>query len=364
MEKIGAGVIGLGTMGPTHAKWYALMPEVELKAVCDTVESRAKRVAAEYNVDWYVDYRELLERRDIDAVDIVIPHYLHAQVAVEAAEAGKHVAVEKPLCTSLKDADRMIRAVEKAGVLDLYCENLCFAPSCNRAKEVIDRGGVGRVYMIRAREAGGLDMASETHRREVEESWYYQHEKAGGGCMISSGIHAAGYIRYLLDKEPAVRVYAELSSEIMPEGKERIEDVGVALVRYRGGQIGVIESSFCASGGYDDRAEIYGTKGSIFVDIYRRNQITVHSLTGYDMAGHSMFLGEAEGADRGWAFLMPDEEWDLGYFHELRHFVECIRKGERPKFNFEDGRSVLEVILAAYRSKETGKPVSTPLRTR
>ena len=72
MEKIGAGVIGLGTMGPTHAKWYALMPEVELKAVCDTVESRAKRVAAEYNVDWYVDYRELLERRDIDAVDIVI----------------------------------------------------------------------------------------------------------------------------------------------------------------------------------------------------------------------------------------------------------------------------------------------------
>jgi len=350
-------------MGPTHAEWLTMIPEAELKAVCDIDEHRAKEIAAEYHVDWYTDYHDILERKDIEAVTIVTPNYLHAPMAIEAAKAGKHVAVEKPLCINLKEADEMIKAVKKAGVLDLYCENLCFAPSYSMAKDIIDEGGLGDVYMVRCREAGGVGVSPELKEYLASQkepvTWYADYKKAGGGMLLSTGIHCITYIRHILNRETATKVYAELKTIMFPD--ERIEDVALVTVRYKGGQLGWIDTAISALGTYDDRAEIYGTQGTIFLDMYRRNPILVYSQPGYGPIGGSMFE-PVLGADKNWSYPIPDEKRSLGYWHEERHFMKCILAGNRPKVNFDDGRASVEVVMAAYKSHATGNAVSLPLQ--
>ncbi len=155
MNKVRLGIIGLGVQGPLHAEWSANLREAELVAVCDVIESKAKELASKYNCDAYTDYHELLERKDINAVIIVTPPYTHAQVAIDALRAGKHAAVEKPLCMDLQEANEMINAAKKSGMLDCYFENLCYAPAYSAAKKIISDGGVGDVFFVRCGENDG-----------------------------------------------------------------------------------------------------------------------------------------------------------------------------------------------------------------
>ncbi|WP_455367508.1 Gfo/Idh/MocA family protein [[Eubacterium] cellulosolvens] len=347
-RKIQTAVIGLGAMGQVHAEWSYQLRDAELCAVCDIQIDVAKNIAQKYNIDYYTDYHKLLEDKNIDAVFITVPNFLHAQVAIEAAKMGKHVAIEKPLCTNLKDADTMIQAIKNAGVFDQYCENLCFAPACTKAKEVIDEGGIGDVHMIRCREAlkfFGFDFPR----------WNVEYDKAGGGAMLTTGIHPIGYVRYLLNKAPAVKVYCEMIhlDNVVSED-ERVEDVATAIVRYKGGQIGVIDTSYCASSGVDDIAEIYGNEGTIFIDLCRRNPIYVHSNRGYTIS--KWFA--VPGLDQNWSFPVPDEMHTYGYWHEQQHFIHSILTDKRPKFNFDDGRAALEVALAARKSYQEGKVIT------
>lgn len=368
-DKVGTAVIGLGTIGSVHADWYSQILESKLVAVCDVRENVVKEFEAKYKVKGYTDYMDLLEDKRVEAVTIAVPHYLHSKVAIEAAKAGKHVAVEKPMCKTLEEANDMVKTVKKAGVCDLYMENLCFAPSFKLAKDIIDKGGLGNVYLCRARESEDLGFGSATEKATVGgkmvahapiSSWYFDYEKTGGGALMSDGCHAVQYIRYIFDNAPPQKVYAEILYNLgMPKPKG-IEDAALVVIRFKGNKIGVVETSFYATGGYDDTAEIYGNKGTIFLDIYKRNPIIVHSHAGYDMTGHSIF-SSVENADKGWSFPIPEERFALGYYHEQRHFLQSILKGKRPTVNFDDGKATLEIMLAAYKSHQTGKAESLPL---
>lgn len=363
MKTVGTAVIGLGTIGAVHAHWYSQIPESKFIAVCDSRKEVVSQFENRYSVKGYTNYRDLLENKDVEAVTIAIPHYLHSTVAVEAAKSGKHVAVEKPLCKSLVEAIGMIDAVKKAGVFDLYMENLCFAPSYRLAKEIVDNGGLGDVYLCKARESGDMVYESDEERDMLSgkrvDSWYFDYEKTGGGALISSGVHAVQYVRYVFNGAPANRVYAEMLEAVGVAKPKGIEDAALVTIRFEGNRIGEVETSFYATGGYDDKAEIYGNKGTIFLDLYKRNPITVHSHTGYGKLGQSIF--SPLGADKGWSFPIPDEKYELGYYHEQRHFLQSILDGKRPSVNFDDGKSTLEIIHAAYESYRTGKVVQLPL---
>ena len=162
--------MGLGTIGAVHAEWYTQIPESNLVAVCDAREDVSKKIASKYDVKSYTDFHELVEDKDVEALTVAVPNYLHHDVAVAAAKAGKHVAVEKPLCMDLKEADEMINEVKKAKVIDMYTENLCFAQSYSVAKDIVDSGGVGNVYMCKAFESDDivLGFAGRKGRDEVE----------------------------------------------------------------------------------------------------------------------------------------------------------------------------------------------------
>jgi predicted dehydrogenase len=136
--------------------------------------------------------------------------------------------------------------------------------------------------------------------------------------------------------------------------------MALVTIRFEGDRVGEIHTGYYMTGGSDDRAEIYGDRGTIFLDLYRRNEIKVHSHVGYGAVGQSMFQ-PAQGADLGWSFPIPNEKYDLGYYHEQRHFLQSVIEGKRPKVNFDDGRATLEIALAAYKSHETGETVKLPL---
>jgi len=250
-------------------------------------------------------------------------------------------------------------------VFDFYLENLCFAPSYRLAKEITDNGGLGDVYLCRARESGDMGYMSVGERDMLSgkrtDGWYFDYEKSGGGALISSGVHAVQYVRYVFNNSPARRVYAEMLDKVGTTKPEGIEDAAIVTIRFEGNKIGEVETSFYATGGYDDKAEIYGNKGTIFLDLYKRNPITVHSHVGYGKLGRSIFSSLK--VDKGWSFPVPDERYELGYYHEQRYFLQSIIREERPLINFDDGRSTLEIIHAAYESSRTGKVVHLPLGT-
>ena len=365
MKTVGTAVIGLGTIGAVHAHWYSQIPESKFIAVCDTRREVVAESEKRYRVQGYTNYLDLLENKDVEAVTIAVPHYLHSTIAIEAAKRGKHVAVEKPLCKSLAEADRMTAAVRKAGVFDLYMENLCFAPSYKLAKEIVENGGLGDVYLCKARESGDMVFESDEERDMLSgkrvDGWYFDYEKTGGGALISSGVHAVQYVRHIFSGFRVKKVYAEMLESVGVPKPNGIEDVALVTIRFDGNRIGEVETSFYATGGYDDKAEIYGNKGTIFLDLYKRNPITVHSHVGYGKLGQSIFSPLS--VDKGWSFPVPDEKYELGYYHEQRHFLQSILTEKRPAVSFEDGKSTLEIVYAAYESYRTGQVVQLPLKS-
>jgi predicted dehydrogenase len=328
-------------------------------------------VAERYGVDAYADYQDVLARADVDAVIVATPSFLHGRMAVDAARAGKHVAVEKPLCLTLEDADAMIAAVKDAGVKAQYFENLCFSPAYRQARDVITAGGIGDVFFVRCREGsgGGVRAHQEVYAAlqsgqaaggegETLGSWYVDYEKAGGGQLMSTGCHCIAYMRWLLDRDPVTSVYAALIAGVGPD--PRVEDAAYLTLKHRSGTIGWVDTSLIdALGTFDDRAEIYGSKGTIFLDLYRSGAIRVYSQEGYGPIGSSMF-GRIEGAGVNWSFPIPDEYWTLGYEGELRAFLRNILEDTSTEVSLEDGRATLAVILAGYESAKTGNAVLLP----
>jgi myo-inositol 2-dehydrogenase / D-chiro-inositol 1-dehydrogenase len=368
-ERVRTAVIGLGAIGPTHARWCASVPESTLVAVCDASEPRAREVAERFGVQPYTDYHDVLARDDVDAVIIATPSFLHARMAIDAARAGKHIAVEKPLCTTLEDADALIAAVNEAGVRAQYFENLCFSPSYRMAKEIIAADGIGELYFVRCREGSGggvrahreVYAALETGQPaggegEALGSWYVDYEKAGGGQLMSTGCHCIAYMRWLMDRDPVTSVYAALVTLVGPD--PRVEDAAYLTLTHQSGAVGWVDTTLIdALGTFDDRAEIYGSKGSIFLDLYRSGQIKVYSQEGYGAIGSSMF-GRIEGAGTNWSYPIADEYWALGYEGELRAFLHSIIDSTTPEVTLEDGRATLQVISAGYESARTRNAVA------
>ncbi len=359
--KVKTAVVGLGTIGSVHADWYSQIPESELVAVSDVRKDVVKRVASKYDVKGYTNYEELMENKEVEAVTVATPNFLHFPVAMAAARSGKHVAVEKPLCLTLDQADQMIGEIKKAGVVDMYTENLCFAPSYRLAKEIVDKGGLGKLYLCKAYESDDIVLGSEGEKQMMQSSWYLDPRQSGGGKLMSTGVHAIQYIRFMLNGAKALRVHAEIIDSIGAKKPPRMEDMALVTIRFENDRVGEVHTGYYMTGGSDDRAELYGDRGTIFLDLYRRNEIKVHSHVGYGAIGQSMFQ-PSEGADRGWSFPIPDERYDLGYYHEQRHFLQCILEGKRPMVNFDDGRATLEIILAAYQSHDTSETVRLPLK--
>lgn len=345
MDRVGVGLLGSAFVSTIHAKAFRHVPQAKIVAVASRTEEHARSFAEAHAIPkWFTDYGELLALPEVDVVVLGIPNYLHAQACVDAAQAGKHVICEKPLCTTLEEADRMIAACREAGVKLMYAEELCFTPKYVRAKELVDEGALGELYLMKQ---------AEKHDGP-HSSWFWDVDLSGGGVTLDMGCHAFEYFRWMLNKKRRpLSVYADMGTYVHGE-RTRGDDDAVIIVEFEGGVRGIAEESWAKKGGMDDRVEMYGSKGVIFCDLLRGSSFLTYSDVGY---GYAV---EKAGSTVGWSFTMYEETWNYGFPQEMQHFVDCILHDTQPLETGEDGRAVLEIIFAAYESAATGQKVELP----
>jgi predicted dehydrogenase len=346
-EKVGVGLIGSGFITSIHADSLKRCPDAELIAVASPTGDRAKAFAHQHGLPRsFQDYRKLLELDEIDVVVIGIPNDLHCQATLEAAAAGKHIVLEKPMCLNLAEADRMVAACRQVKVKLMYAEELCFAPKYVRLKQLLDSGALGRPIMIKQSEKH--DGPHAPH--------FWDVSRSGGGVTMDMGCHAIEFFRWMLGRPAITSVYAQMGTYAHSE-KTQGEDNAVLVLEFANGAMAVAEESWTKLGGMDDRAEVHGSTGVAYADLLHGNSMQVYSAVGYDYAV------EKAGSTVGWSFAIYEEIWNYGFVQEMAHFVECVKHDLTPQVTGEDARAVMEALFAAYESAGTGRKVQLPFHT-
>jgi myo-inositol 2-dehydrogenase / D-chiro-inositol 1-dehydrogenase len=329
------GLIGAGRIARVHAEAYRQVAGGRLAAVADTDASRREKFADEFGLKPYPDYRVLLQDPTVDAVLIAAPNWLHAEMAIAAAAAGKHVFCQKPLALSVPDAEAILHAVKKSGVTLQVGFMLRFTPPMRKVKDLIDSGALGNVIAIRAAIFGW----------EPSDEWFYIRER-GGGVILDTMIHFADLLQWLAG--PVSQVYAEGGAFVLP-GAKRHESPDNACVSFhhRAGAMSQLYVSWTT--GYGDFFyEVYGSKGSVSVNFLER-QVTSVYIKGKNEA-------ETQTYPAGWSHL--NMLWPLGYAGEAQYFVDQIRgSAHAGNASGEDGREALKVVLAAQESMDTKRIV-------
>lgn len=338
MRKLGVGVIGLGAAGALHAESYnSISDKAKIMVLCDQDKGNVESNAPIYGAESCTNYRDILGRKDIDIIDICLPHHLHAKVAIDAAEAGKHVLVEKPIATTLKDADTMIKTAKKAGVKFMVAENHAFIPAHMLAKELVDQGKIGRVFLAKAYEIVG-DVP-------VEYSWKTSPEAVGS--LLDMGVHRFFVLRWIMGEIKSVFAFAE---KLTCELDTTNDDTAVIALRFKNGALGEVDLTSGALSEPTNRLELYGTKGTIIEDHMWEQPLMYCSQ-------------QPDFETEGW--VKPGVEhapfpgyYGISFRNEVEHFVDCVLNDTQPKVTGEDGRAALNIALHAYKSVKTGKVVT------
>jgi len=246
---------------------------------------------------------------------------------------------------TLEEADAMIEACNKAGVLLLYAEELFFAPKYVKAKQMADEGAFGRVHLVKQ---------GEKHSGPHSD-WFWDIEQSGGGALMDLGCHGIAFCWWFLGKQNVKSVYAHLSTQVNAR-RTKGDDEAVTIIEFENGAVGVVENSWNRPGGMDDSIEVFGDKGQTYADMLMGNALPTYSEVGF---GYSV---EKAASTKGWTYPVFEEHWNYGFPQEMRHFARCVRGKEKPISDGETGRAVQEILYAAYASAGLGRKISLPFR--
>jgi predicted dehydrogenase len=318
VSKIKVGLIGGGGIADAHIRGYrAYADAIEVTAVADVVVETAHRRAAELGAEAYTDFRKMIIEADLDAVDICMPHHLHAEAIVAAAQTGKHILCEKPLCLTVQQANQVQRAVSAAGVTLMCAHNQLFLPAVSTARQLLDQGILGTVYEVRITDSFYNDFNPQNM------GWRATAATSGGGELMDTGYHPTYLMLHLAGGSPAE------ATALLSRHRLRFmdsEDSAQVLVRFDNGVVGHLVTSWA----YDpppgtERFSVVGELGSLHSD------------------GRSLTLTLRGSSSRTYEF----EDVDT-YVSEIGHFAQCLHSGTRPLHTEREGIDVLFLILAAY----------------
>jgi len=337
------GLIGCGRVAPRHAESLLSLPGAQLVAVADVRETRAERFAAEYHAVAHTDYRALLARQDVDVVGICTPSGLHAQMAVEAMQAGKHVIVEKPIALTLHDADRMIGAALVYGLkLCVVLQNR-YNPPMQDLKQVVESGMLGRLLL------GNATVRWYRPQEYYEDGWHGTWAMDGGALMNQS-IHHIDALQWLLGRPESVFAYSATLAHRM-----EAEDIGVASIRFHGGTLGVVEGSTVT---YPENLEgsvaVFGERGSLKVGGTALNRKVLWKVAGE--LEHEKELLTREQVD-------PPSVYGTSHRAVIADMIEAILVNRAPKTDGREAKKSLALVLAMYESARIGQPVNLSVGT-
>ena len=322
---IRVALIGCGGISGAHVQGFQKhIEKLRVTALCDINPEALKRRSESLGgiAKRFTDWKEMLKEAgsEIDAVDICLPHHLHAPAILDAAAAGKHILCEKPMCMTLAEADAIAAAVKEAGITYMSAHNQLFMPVVQEAKRMIDAGELGKILHIRSQDC----FMSGVITRE-NWGWRADHKTQGGGELIDTGYHPSYRLLHLAgSKAKAVRgTFGRYKQQI--DG----EDTASVSVRFENGTIGEVFTSWAMNNPWGThQIHIVGEKGQLF-----GSENTLYYLPNH----------YSEPAKR---MFQPVET----FVAELSHFADSLQNGTRPIHSVEEGRAVLELILQAAES--------------
>ncbi len=327
---IGAGAISQAL----HFPGYQKDRRAALVAFADPAVARHKEVVEAYpRIRAYSDYKKMLASEDLDVVSVASPNAFHAEQTVAALRAGCHVLCEKPIATTLRDANRMIAASKKARkkLMIGFTHRMLRGPQ--RCKQLLTRRAIGKPFMIRVRLAHG-----GPYPGWAKNSWFYKKELSAGGAMLDMGIHAIDLCHWLFG--PISSVSARAATLIK---KIEVDDNALLQLEFKNGALGYIEVGWTSLPGFSG-IEIYGTKGTLICDYVK----------GLQFCGGKASAGKDSVIE--WKMLDKDPTkggWDV----EIKHWLDILDGEETLTMSGAAGRHALQVALAAYSSSETGRRV-------
>ena len=347
---IKVGVIGTGGISGVHLGGYSRNPNVEIYALCDINEKNLAKRAEEYKVSrTFTDYREMLALKELDAVSVCTWNSAHAECAIAALRAGKHVLCEKPMALNTAQAQEMEKAAKENGKLLMIGFVRRFGNDCAVLKDFIDSGSFGEIYYAKAQ---------YLRRKGCPGGWFGDKSRSGGGPLIDLGVHVIDLCRYLMGGPQPVSVYGATfnklgdrrhikdargysSTVVSKDDIFDVEDMATALIRFDNGAVLSIEASFSLNIEKDvGNIELFGTKAGCKLD----PELTIFTDMNDYLANVKLAQSTA---------LSFDGLFD----NEINHFVECIETGKPCRNPAQDGVTLMKILDGIYESARTGHEV-------
>jgi predicted dehydrogenase len=346
-REYGWGIVGCGVIAPTHARAVAGLPNARLVAVADTDQAKAKALAGEHGAAWEPDLGALLARPDIDVVSVCVPSGLHAEIGVQAAQAGKHLVIEKPVEVTLEAADRLLGAADDAGVRLTVISQHRFDPGVQRLRELTQAGRLGRLTLGEAavkwyRTQGYYDGGD----------WRGTWALDGGGALMNQGVHYLDLLCWIMGP------VAEVTALTATQAHEiEVEDAALALLRFTSGAVGLVQASTAVYPGFPERLEISGTGGTVVIEagVIRSSELADErgEVGAYGASGDPV-----PEATKDTAAADPAAIADEAHRAQLADFLSALDGGGDPLVTGDQARADLAVIRAVYDSARLARPVS------
>lgn len=382
MKEMNVAIIGYKFMGKAHSNAWKNVTnffDVPIKPVLKVACGRDEKAVKAFADNWgweevETDWKKVIERDDIDIVDISTPPALHAPIALAAAKAGKHIFCEKPISLTSAEALQMYEAAEKAGVVHYLNHNYRRCPAVMLAKEMIDAGKLGQIYHWR-----GCYLQSWTMDPNFPLTWHMQKDQAGMGSNGGINSHSVDLARFLVGEIKSVTgmmktfikerplpgagaaTFSAGTAKGTEMGKVDVEDAISMLVEFENGALGSFEATTFAIGRQNyNYFEIYGSRGAVIFNLERMNELEYYSA---DLAEGEKGFRTILATDPSHPYIA---NWwppahNIGYEHEFHHavvdFLKGIDSGEGIKPDFYDGYLGMKVLEAGIRSAETKKQI-------
>jgi predicted dehydrogenase len=384
MKTMNVAIIGTKFMGKAHSNAWLNAPRFFdmglkpiLKVACGQNESDLQEFAQRWGWEEIeTDWRAVVERDDVDIIDISVPTYLHHQIAVAAAKAGKHIFCEKPFAITVEEAQEMYEAAEEAGIVHYLNHNYRRCPAIRLAKRLIDEGKIGRIFHWR-----GAYLQDWIVDPDFPLTWHLRKETAGSGPHGDLNSHSVDLARYLVGdiKSVSAIMTTFIKERPLPSegaatfsagaggasemGQVTVEDASFMVAEFENGAIGSFEASRFAPGRKNfNTFEIYGSEGSIVFNLERMNEIQLFQRNDPPEAQGFRTIIATEGGEHDYIANWWPPGHIIGYEHEFHHavvdFMEAIENETAIAPNFHDGLRVMEVLAAGIESAETGQRVA------
>jgi predicted dehydrogenase len=336
MKKVKVGIIGCGRATEViHIPNYLNCKDAEVVALVDKDKKQLQKTAKKLKVkNTFSDYKKMLNNVELDMVDIVLPNHLHYKVATDCLKAKKHVLIEKPIALKLNDAKKMCALAKKVKKFLMVEQTQRFEPMHEKAKEIIDSGKLGKIYMIKVRIG---HIGPEAWNPNAK--WFFQKDKVGGGCMLDGGAHVIDLILWLTGKR-----IKEVSSVLTTvEKHSKLEDNSVCIMKFTDNTLGMVEASWTTRPD-EFNISIYGSKA----------KITTAAKEGIPLAVHMPKPSNKNLTQKVLKPRIPKESKRISPIH---YFVKCVKDNKKPFITPQDGVRALEIILAAYKSEKLKKRI-------